>query len=134
GYNEPGSAATGQDGGAIANDATLTITSSTLSENRAGNGGGAANEGTPWCGNGGNGAGIANTRTLVLSNSTVSQNRNGRGGRGPSGIEGLSCLWNVGAGLGGSGGGLANVGTATLDNSTLSDNVTGSTGPTSGSN
>ena len=107
-----GTGGAGGNGGGILNSGTLTLTNSTLSDNRNGDGGNSPGF-RDTGGAGGSGGGILNTGVLTLTNSTLSGNRNGDGG----------SAWT--AGSGGSGGGVWNNGTLTLTNSTLSHNSTG---------
>ncbi len=104
----------GQEGGGIQNNGTLTVTSSTLSGNRAFRpGGGIYN---------------ASGSTLTVTNSTLSSNFAVLGG---GGIENFGMLTvtsstlsgnNVSTGLAASGGGIENFGMLTVTSSTLSGN------------
>jgi hypothetical protein len=93
-------------GGGILNDGNLTLTHSTVSANRAPEGGGGIR-------NGGNG-------TLTLTHSAVSDNTANYGG-GISNDGGTLTLTNSTV-SGNSGGGISNGGTLTLTNSTVSGN------------
>jgi len=98
-----------RDGGGIANSGTLTLTSSTVSDNLATRDGG----------------GIFNRGTLTLNNSTVSNNSASQGDSGGIGNSGMLTLNNStisGNTTTRDGGGIFNRGTLTLNNSTLSDN------------
>jgi hypothetical protein len=104
-------------GGGILNAGTLTITNSTLNDNKTTDG--ADVNSASAAGNSDNGGAIYSTGTLTLINSTLSGNQTGRGGN------------NSGAGNGGnsgSGGGVYNTGTMKLTNSTVANNKTGSPG------
>ncbi len=99
----------GDNGGAILNNGTLTLTTVSVTGSSAGTGG--AGGGAPG-GNGGNGGGIYNstTGTLTISNSTISGDQTGAGGTGTP------------AGTGGSGGGVYNEGALLISGSTVSGN------------
>ena len=107
-----GYAGTGNNGGAILNNGTLTLARDVVSQSTAGEGDvGSA---------GALGGGIYNAGTLVVRDSTISTNVAGAGGQGTSGLY----LGGTGGG-GGDGGGLYNAGTLTLINSTISGNTAG---------
>lgn len=129
----------GENGGAILNDGTLTLTTVSVTNSNAGTGG--AGGPSPG-GNGGKGGGIYNsaTGTLTIVNSTISGNQTGVGGTGtPAGSGGLGGgVYNLGTlfangttfsansalGISGAGGGIASAsGTLTLINSTISGNT-----------
>jgi len=128
----------GDDAGGIGNQAVLTITSCTISNNATGKGGdllfldspATSKVGTPTTvtatgGRGGNGGGIWNTipGQLTIRNSTISNNRTGNGGAGNV---------NGPAGAGGDGGGIWNNSSLTVINSTVASNQTGAGGPPGG--
>jgi hypothetical protein len=114
----------GSEGGGIFNYGTMTVSSSTLSYNRAGYGGG---------------GGICNRGTMTVSSSTLSGNTaedNGGGGiynNGTMTVSNSTLSGNTADGGGisdyiaGFGGGIRNSGTMTVNNSTISDNYAGST-------
>jgi CSLREA domain-containing protein len=109
----------GQGGGVFTDLATLTVSNSSFSGNRAGAGGNAV---TWFAEAGGPGGGLTSRRsTASLSNTTISGNSSGDGGDGgPSGSQG------------GSGGGVAIFnGSASLLNTTIADNTTGNAGSSS---
>ena len=108
----------GEPGGGIRNAGTLTITDSTISDNRAGDGGdgglGHGGDGTTASTgtngafggggsaaffSGGNGGGIFTSGALTLTRVTVTGNTAGKGGRGGSGTGGQG-----GGGISGNGG------------------------------
>jgi CSLREA domain-containing protein len=99
-------------GGGIANakGASLTLVSSTVSNNTAAS---ATTSGT-----GGAGGGILNAGGLTLTHSTVSANAAGMGGYGSTDP----------GGQGGSGGGIANTGTVTVTSSVIAKNAAGTGG------
>ena len=102
-------------GAGINNNGTLTINSSTISQNRA----------SRTCGGGncsGYGGGIANagTGTLTINNSTISGNLASGTCSRPI-LHGYLC-WSVS-----NGGGISNSGKLTMNNSTLSGNGVGAT-------
>jgi CSLREA domain-containing protein len=103
-------------GGGILNAGRLTLSSSTVIGNYAGEGGfGAADTG----GAGGNGGGIDNTGTLTMSGGRIAGNYAGSGGPGENEVPGA----------GGSGGGIySSAGTATLTSATISGNFAGGAG------
>jgi hypothetical protein len=123
------------DGGGIFNQATLNLTSCTVSDNATPAGAGVSPILTtspkssqrfahvvkaglatqlPGGGPGGRGGGIFNQGTLSLRDSTVSNNRTGVGGDS-----------DTTGGNGGDGGGIFNLGTLTITNSTIANNQTG---------
>ncbi len=106
----------GDPGGAILNDATLTLVGTGLTGNRAGAGGIGAAPDTNG-GTGGGGGAIRSNGPLTLIDSTISHNRAGAGGPTDQLV----------GGRGGSGGGLqmAADGTLTLIRSTVSGNRAG---------
>mgnify|MGYP001942606215 CR=1 FL=1 len=119
--------------------ATLTMTDSTISGNRAHYGGGLANSGTLILNNctvSGNqtdfqdGGGIHNFQgTVTLNNVTVTGNHAGDKGGGIINYQGSMSLYHVtlaGNTAAVSGGGLRNDGTLHSDNSILTDPITGS--------
>jgi len=129
----------GENGGAILNDGTLTLTTVSVTNSNAGTGG--AGGPSPG-GNGGKGGGIYNsaTGTLTIVNSTISGNQTGIGGTGsPAGSGGFGGgVYNLGTliangstfsannsiGISAAGGGIASAsGTVTLINSTISGNT-----------
>ena len=102
----------GGDGGAIYNTGTLTIISSTLKDNRAGDGSEAG-----YGGYGGNGGAICNIGKLTITSSTINDNIAGDGGAG---------YLDVGSGGdGGEGGAIYNTGTLTITRSALQNNTVG---------
>ncbi|MEM9081130.1 MAG: choice-of-anchor Q domain-containing protein, partial [Verrucomicrobiota bacterium] len=107
---------------------TLTLNTSTLSNNSTGNGGNGGNSSLAGNGgSGGNGGGIwSSNGTLTLNSSTLSNNSTGNGGSGGSGgsggIDGID-------GSGGSGGGILNSGNLTLNNSIIAKNTDRGTAP-----
>ena len=119
GLDSTGEGNPGGDGGGIYSDeATFTVTNSTLSSNRTGvgdNAMGANNNG----GKGGSGGGIySNGGSFTLNNSTLFSNTTGAGGTGSMAIGN--------GGAGGDGGGIYSDGADfTVTNSTLSSNRTG---------
>ena len=106
----------GSNGGAIYNTGTLTIISSTLNNNKAGNGN-TAQYGHPGS-NGGNGGAIYNTGTLTITSSTLKDNTAGNGG-----VVNYYNDWY--GGNGGNGGAIYNTGKLTITSSTLKDNTAG---------
>jgi hypothetical protein len=104
------------EGGGLFNHGTLTITGSTLSDNRAI---------SVYSGDGG---GITNGGTLILTNSTLSGNSAPRGGgifngfNTPLTVTNCTLSSNSASTLFDGGGGIFNGGTLTLSNSTLSGN------------
>ncbi len=107
----------GGDGGAIYNRATLTMTHSTITQNRAGDG----MDGHHWHGWGGNGGGIYNSGALMLDSCLIASNRAGDGGE----------IWADAydpESNGGSGGGIYSHGILTITNSTISGNRAGNAG------
>jgi uncharacterized repeat protein (TIGR01451 family) len=100
-------------GGGILNAGTLTITSSTISNNTTPDGTDAT--GSTNGGNGGDGGGIYNTGTLTLINSTIGANQTGRGGDAVNGN----------GGNGGRGAAIFSSGTVQLTNTTITDNESG---------
>jgi hypothetical protein len=99
-------------GGGIANNGTLTLTNSTVSENSA-------------TGDYATGGGIANSGTLTLTNSTVSSNStDAQGGGIDNTYEGTLTLTHstVSGNNGSYGGGIVNDGTLTLTHSAVSGN------------
>ena len=103
------------DGGGINNSGTLSVTNSTLSNNRADN----------------NGGGILNGGTLTVMSSTLSNNSSGYFGGGGILNNGIltvtnSTLSNNSASY--YGGGIVNFATLTMTNSTLSNNSGNATG------
>ncbi|MEW2471879.1 hypothetical protein AB0919_44035 [Streptomyces sp. NPDC046994] len=111
-YGETG--ADDSDGGGILNaGGALTLTDSTVRNNRAGTGGGIWNQ----------------RGTLVLRNTTVSNNRAGFGGgvatNGTMTMQGGALRGNT---SGAWGGGLANAGNTTLNNTSVENNDSGDLG------
>jgi hypothetical protein len=118
-------------GGGIANDGTLTVTNSTVSDNIAslGNGGGISSNGTltvtksTFSNNGGlDGGGILSGGTLTITNSTFSDNVAHFGGAiesGPLTVITNSTFSGNGAFAGGA---IDSGGTLTVTSSTFSDN------------
>ncbi|MFH1928726.1 MAG: choice-of-anchor Q domain-containing protein, partial [Chloroflexota bacterium] len=106
--------------GGISNTGSLSLTSTSVSENRAGRGGrgGSYYGGGGPGGFGGAGGGICNIGIMATANSSVSGNRAGRGGDG----------FREAGGYGGDGGGIYNAGTVTTTNITVSGNESGSGG------
>jgi uncharacterized repeat protein (TIGR01451 family) len=106
-------------GGGILNAGTLTIVSSTLTNNHTTNGANSSGPGVNG-GNGGDGGAIYNTGTLKLINSTISGNQPGNGGD----ASGTDMSGN-----GGNGGGIFNSGgSVTSVNATITNNKTGANG------
>ncbi|HEY65776.1 MAG TPA: CSLREA domain-containing protein [Caldilineae bacterium] len=97
----------GEDGGGIYNEGTLTLNDCIVTGNATGNG----NGDSVYGGDGGYGGGIANIGTLTVNRCTISNNYTGNG--------------NGNDGYGGDGGGIYNEGTLTLNDSTVSGNQTG---------
>jgi len=101
-------------GGGIYNLGTVTISDSTISDNRAGH---------RW-----DGAGIYNAGTMTITKSTISGNNNSRGNGGGlfnalGGMVTIASSTISGNFLGeGAGGGIYNGGTVTITNSTISNN------------
>ncbi|HKR00219.1 MAG TPA: HYR domain-containing protein, partial [Pyrinomonadaceae bacterium] len=122
---------TGGRGGGIFNDASgkVTITSTEIRSNTAGQGGTGSDgagltvgSGHPG-GNGGAGGGIYNEGEMKIVGCTIAGNQTGGGGVGGSSAS------SPGSGSdGGAGGGIYNVGTMTIENSTVADNATGDGG------
>lgn len=110
-----GYAGAANNGGAILNNGTLSLSGDGVSQSTAGDG----DPGSP----GGLGGGIYNASALFISASTISGNVAGAGGRGTAGVY----LGGTG-GSGGDGGGIYNAGMLTLVNSTLSGNAAGAGG------
>lgn len=109
----------GQDGGGILSQGTLSLYSTTVQNNRAGNGGnGVSQEQQVHGGRGGYGGGIAHISdgSLIVVDSTISGNRTGTGGNGGNFIGAGGH-----GGWGGDGGGiyLQQVTTATLSSGTI---------------
>jgi len=119
--------ASGDDGGAILNGGTLTLTNTFITGNRAGNGGlggiGGIVLGGPG-GNGGGGGAIYSTGSLTVVDSTISGNQAGNGGTGGNGAGFTSGP----GGVGGSGGGIYSAGSLTVTNSSIANNSAGSGG------
>jgi hypothetical protein len=114
---------------------TLTINSSTITGNSAGNGatGGTGSNGSNGGaggpgGGGGAGGGVFNGGTLTINNSTISGNSSGRGGNGGPGGTGSGTFGTGGTGGagggGGVGGGVASIGLLTINSSTIVANNT----------
>ncbi|HUG66550.1 MAG TPA: choice-of-anchor Q domain-containing protein [Pirellulaceae bacterium] len=130
----------GSDGGGIYNQGRLTLDQSTLTGNRAYNGGGIFNahgatltvDGSTLSGNlaalpsgGGSGGGIINWGTLTVDNSTFSGNSAGNGGGGiHNAFHGTLTVQNstFSGNSAAFGGGIYNDKTLTLKSSTLSGN------------
>ena len=123
----------GSDGGGVKNQGSLMLGGVTITDNRAGRGGGGFSGGNGTAGGaGGRGGGIYSTGTLGLTGSTISANLAGHGGRGGDG----NSAGGSGA-AGGQGGGIYSSGTSTITGSTISGNSAGgggSGGAGSGSN
>ena len=101
---------------------SATITDSTISENRVGNGGSAQNNSSPH-GSGGAGGGIMNSVSTTITGSTINNNASGNGADVPPGMIGT-------AGGGGKGGGISHGGETpgsalSLINCTISGNSAG---------
>lgn len=139
----------GNDGGAIRNLGTLTLTNARVSTSTAdGNGGGIYNEGaltirnTTVFGNstaGGDGGGIYNTgsatiiASLIAGNSTTGDNNHGGGIYNSGGADVVtianSTITNNTTGGTSDGGGIyVNLGTVNINNATISDNTANSEG------
>ncbi len=134
-------AGNGGNGGGIYNTGTLTVTSSTISDNAAGAGGtgtggfsgtGADASAGQIGGNGGiagAGGGIDNTGTLTVTNSSITSNNAGNGGGAGAGSTATATNaagGNAGSAQpGGDGGAVANSASLTLQGSTLSGNDSG---------
>ena len=127
-----GDAGNGGNGGGVANFGTLTVRKSFVSQNTAGDAGGAAN-GTAGSGQavaggaggaGGSGAGIFNAGTLTVEQSTINGNTAGTPSDGAAGTNGGD---DGTEGEGGAGGGIASVngGTATISGSIIASNNAG---------
>jgi hypothetical protein len=136
----------GAAGAGIANQGTLTLSDSTVADNRADGaesawGGGILNRGTLTIINslitrnidatfsGGGGAGIANAGTLIVTGSTLSANAGGGSGNGilnySAGMATVSDS-TVSGNTANDGGGIANQnGTVTVNNSTIAGNMGG---------
>jgi CSLREA domain-containing protein len=138
-------AALGLQGGAIANQGTLSLSNSTISGNSAGDGGGIVNVGTLTltdCTVSGNtafkGGGIANEGPLTIINSTIANNSASYGGGiyelGYTAIVANSTL--AGNSASNQGGGIDNSagGSVTLNNTIVAGNPTGGdiNGPVTG--
>jgi|GEM_PF-2237934 len=107
---------TGENGGAILNDGTLTLSRVNVANSHAGNGG----DGTSIAGDGGRGGAIYTTGALNLIDSSVTGNRAGDGGDNGG---------SNGSGRGGDGGGIFVVtGSASLIGTTVSNNTAGNSG------
>lgn len=104
-----------ENGGAILNSGTMTITDCTVIENQCGVGfaGDAEHPET----DGGSGGGILNAGTMTIKRSLIANNKSGNGG-GQDGAPGL-------------GGGIDNSGTLKIVNSTICNNSTGTGYPSS---
>jgi hypothetical protein len=127
GFN--GGGASGTSGGGIINAGSLSLFSSTLTENRAGSGGlgalgafGAFGAYGGFGGAGGGGGGIFNSGTLTAAACTFASNHAGSGGVGGNGAFAGS------GGNGGSGGGISNTGLLRLTACTFSGNTAGDGG------
>ncbi len=105
----------GNDGGAVTNDGTLTITNCTFINNHARNGVD-ANAFAQHAGHGGSGGAIYNKGTLNIANSYFDNNYAGRGGDASDIHDGD---------YGGSGGAIYNAGTSTITNSSFNGNYAG---------
>ena len=104
----------GEDGGAILNDGTLTLTRVNVTNSRSGNGG----DSTSIPGEAGKGGGIYSTGSLTMNDCDVSGNFGGNGGDGPNG-----------GGRGGDGGGIFFFGgTGALTDVTINSNTAGNSG------
>lgn len=121
GWDDGNSCLPGDSGGAIYNQGTLTIINTTISNNKAGNGGDADGRGTG--GVGGYGGAIYNSGTLTIKNSTLSNNTAGNGGAGASNTAG-----EYDGGVGGSGGAIYSTGNLTITNTLLINNQAGNGG------
>jgi CSLREA domain-containing protein len=137
---------TGDDGGGIRNDGTLTVDHVIVSGNYAGAGGaggtganattlnakgGSGGDG----GSGGRGGGIFNDGTLTVIDSTITGNHAGTGGTGGVGGAAVDPAYQGGdggnGGAAGDGGGIASVGAAaslTVTRSTITGNFAGDGG------
>lgn len=115
-----GKGSPGANGGGVFNAGTLSLFSSSVTNNRSGRGGngGAGDFGNGSGANGGDGGGIFSSGTLTLTACTVSGNSCGNGGDG-----GLSI-----SGDGGNGGGIFSSRSLFLSACTLSGNASGSAG------
>ncbi len=115
----PSSGLAGESGGAVLNEATLSVTGCTFTGNSAGRGLDSSIAG----GRGGGGGAIASIGQLTLTDSSFSLNTAGRGGDtvsiGPPGLPG---------GNGGSGGAVFSTGTLTVTRSTFTNNTAGAGG------
>ena len=104
----------GDDGGAVLNDGTLTLTRVNVTNSRSGDGG----DSTTIPGEAGKGGGIYSTGSLTMIDSDVSGNFGGNGGDGPNG-----------SGRGGDGGGIFIFsGGAALTDVTINNNTAGNSG------
>jgi hypothetical protein len=124
GGGDAGNGGSGGNGGAIANEGvgTVTLSSSTISDDSTDAGGEAGGlNGGATGGNGGNGGGIYSAGSLNLSSSTVSDNVTGGGASGP----GSESVGDSG-GDAGNGAGIFSAGALTLGNDTVAGNETGS--------
>jgi|GEM_PF-1461429 len=130
----------GENGGGILNQGSLTLSHVVVQGNQAGDGGDGANGGLEQSGGaagwGGNGGGIYNAdgASLTISDSLIDDNLAGSGGRGGDGGAGLNALGHNpdgrsggNGGRGGSGGGIynSNFGSLNIDRSTISNNQSG---------
>ncbi len=134
---EDGNPGSGNNGGGIDNDGTLTVMGDTISGNAAASGAGIENSGTltlsssTVSGNtaSGSGGGIDNTRTLMVDSSTLSGNNAGNLGGGIDnelgGVLTVSSSTLSGNSAGSSGGGIDNNAMLTVSSSTLSGNRAG---------
>ncbi|HEU4836815.1 MAG TPA: tandem-95 repeat protein [Pyrinomonadaceae bacterium] len=139
----------GEDGGAVFNDGTLTLTRVNVTNSRSGNGGSSSSN----PGEAGKGGGIYTTGTLTMTDCTVSGNIGGNGGTGPgfngtggdgggiyvfggtAALTGVTLNSNtIGTGAGGSGGGLFVRGTTavTIKSSAITNNASGGSAGTEG--
>src|SRR5437764_2584905 len=122
----------GENGGAILNQGTLTLTATAITNSKAGSGGsgGAGSAGPGGDGGaGGSGGAIYNTGALTLDGATIGNNSAGSGGTGGAGAQGDSGTNGGNGGAGGVGGGIENAGGAlTVNNSTIRGNTAGNGG------
>jgi len=103
----------GENGGGIYNNGSLTLTDCVITNNRSGSGGIYNLIARP----GGYGGGIYNCGSLTITNCTISDNHTG------SGVPAT----DIGS-IGGNGGGISNSGTLSLTNCTIKNNTIGNGG------
>jgi len=122
-------AGTGELGGGILNEGTLTLQKCTVINNKTGKGGDDSQQvnssvSIGGSGKGGNGGGVGNTGTLYMSDCLVTGNQTGTGGN--EAYSDLSSFEYSSIGYGGDGGGVYNSGMMVISNSTVINNVCGS--------